>query len=159
MIKSAAFSECGKYRYMLSRVWDDSKPLAMCIGLNPSTADQDNDDRTIQNLIPLLTGYGYGGYFMMNLFAIISPNPEDIRSCADPLKDNDTWLNDMSSHCDDVIFCWGSFKQAEYRAKKVIPRFKKALCFGKTAKGNPIHPLAATVWMRSKCNGLIPFNA
>lgn len=30
----AEFSECGKYRYKLWRIWDDKLPLAMCIGLN-----------------------------------------------------------------------------------------------------------------------------
>ncbi|HDR2355042.1 TPA: DUF1643 domain-containing protein [Enterobacter roggenkampii] len=41
MIKDAIFSPCGKYRYSLSRVWDDSKPYTLFIGLNPSYADAD----------------------------------------------------------------------------------------------------------------------
>jgi hypothetical protein len=128
----------------------------MCIGLNPSTANSDDDDQTIRNLCELLNKSGYGGLFMMNLFALISSEPNDLRACPDPLKDNDIWINSMASRCDDVIFCWGAFKQAEYRAKKIISRFPGALCFGKTANGKPIHPLAATVWMRSACK-LQPF--
>jgi hypothetical protein len=149
--KSAEFSECGKYRYCLRRIWDTDLPFAMCIGLNPSTANSEEDDTTITNLCALLSKSGYGGLFMMNLFALISSNPDDLRACPDPLKDNDPWLAAMASRCDDVIFCWGAFKQAEYRAKKLIKMFPMALCLGKTAKGHPIHPLAATIWMRKKC--------
>lgn len=151
MQKGAKFSPCGRYRYLLFRIWDTNKPFAMCIGLNPSKADSVKDDPTIFNLCTLLRSYGYGGLYMANLFALISPNPEDLRSEPDPVKDNDQWLSTMEQVTKDVIFCWGSFKQAEYRAKKIIQRFPNALCFGKTAKGHPIHPLAATVWMKSKC--------
>jgi hypothetical protein len=154
--KSAMFSDCKKYRYYLHRVWNKDLPVAMCIGLNPSTANGDDDDPTIRNLAELLNKSGYGGLYMMNLFALISSNPDDLRSCPDPVKQNDDWLYSMSFECDDIIFCWGVFKQAEYRAKKVIHNFPEALCFGRTAKGHPIHPLAATVWMKSKCK-LQPF--
>jgi hypothetical protein len=149
--KSAEFSECGKYRYCLRRIWNTDLPFVMCIGLNPSTANSEDDDTTVRNLCELLSKSGYGGLFMMNLFALISSEPNDLRACPDPLKDNDIWIHSMASRCDDVIFCWGAFKQAEYRAKKLVQKFPAALCLGKTADGHPIHPLAATVWMRSKC--------
>lgn len=153
----AIFSECRKYRYALWRVWDEAKPIAMCIGLNPSTADEKGDDRTIQNLVQVLWSYEYGGVYMTNLFALVSPHPEDLRSNPDPVKDNDRYLDEIASICDEVIFCWGSFKQAHYRVKKIVEKYPNALCFGKTSSGRPFHPLAATVWMKSKCSGLIPF--
>ena len=155
-IKEAQFSECGKYRYTLTRIWNLSDPIAMCIGLNPSTADAQDDDTTITNLSKLLFNNGYGSLIMTNLFALISPNPDDLRSCPDPVKDNDKWLDAAFNKCDDVIFCWGAFKQADYRAKKIIDRFPSALCFGKTPTGKPLHPLAATIWQKSKCK-LQPF--
>ena len=40
----AKFSACRKYRYALWRNWDESKPYAMIIGLNPSTADENEND-------------------------------------------------------------------------------------------------------------------
>ena len=51
MKTNAIFSECRKYRYALCRIWDDSKPYAMFIGLNPSTADETEDDPTIRRCI------------------------------------------------------------------------------------------------------------
>lgn len=155
--KAAQFSECRKYRYYLLRVWEIDKPFALCIGLNPSTADAVDDDTTITNLCKLLPQYGYGGFYMANLFALISPEPNDLRACPDPLKDNDMWLTYLEGTTADTIFCWGAFKQAEYRAQKIIKRFPGALCFGKTAAGKPMHPLAATIWMKSKCK-LQPFD-
>lgn len=140
MSKGAEFSACGKYRYVLWRVWDNNLPLVQCIALNPSTANSDDDDPTIRRLISLLTAKGYGGFYMTNLFALISFNPDDIRASTDPLKDNDLWLVDTYKKCDDVLFCWGTFKTAQYRAKIIIPQYPDALCFGRTKDGSPKHP-------------------
>jgi hypothetical protein len=138
----AEFSKCGNYRYKLWRIWDGSKPLAMCIGLNPSTANANKNDQTISYLIKMLTILGYGGFYMMNLFAIISSKPDVLLTHPDPIGDNDEHLDEVREICEDVIFCWGNFKQAEGRIKVVAPRFPNALCFGTTANGKPFHPLA-----------------
>jgi hypothetical protein len=138
----AEFSPCGRYRYKLWRIWDESKPKAMCIGLNPSTANANKNDQTISYLIKMLKILGYGGFYMMNLFAWISSKPDDLLTCADALGDNDNKLNEVEAICDDVIVCWGGFKQANDRIKEVLPRYPNAKCFGITDKGKPFHPLA-----------------
>lgn len=138
----AEFSQCGNYRYKLWRIWDESKPLAMCIGLNPSTANADKNDQTISYLIKMLAILDYGGFYMMNLFAIISSKPEILLTHPDPIGENDFKLMEVKSFCRDVIACWGGFKQAEERIKVVSPKFPNALCFGVTASGKPFHPLA-----------------
>lgn len=141
MNKAATFSPCGKYRYVLARVWNDDQPKAMCIGLNPSTANAEDDDPTIRRLIGLLKNNGYGGFYMCNLFALISPFPDALRMTPDPIKSNDIFLKATREISDAVVFCWGNFKQAEYRARKIIPMFPGAWCFGKNANGTPKHPL------------------
>ena len=138
----AEFSECGKYRYKLWRIWDDKLPMAMCIGLNPSTANADKNDPTINILRRTLSGLGYGGFYMTNLFAIISSKPEVLLTCPDSLGDNDSKLKEVQAICKDVIVCWGNFKQAEERIKAVLPNYKNALCFGRNANGTPMHPMA-----------------
>jgi hypothetical protein len=150
MIKHAEFSECGKYRYLLTRVWDATLKPAVCIGLNPSTTNASEDDPTIKNLCTLLESLGYGALYMMNLYGIISADPKILQSNPNPIGENDLWIDKITPG-QDVIFAWGAFKQAEYRAKKMIAKLPDALCLGKTATGKPIHPLAATVWMKSKC--------
>jgi len=138
----ADFSPCGKYRYKLWRIWNPDKPRAMCIGLNPSTANHEKNDATIRYLIQMLTVLGYGGFYMTNLFAIISSKPEVLLTCADPLGDNDSKLDEVAAICDDVIFCWGNFRQAKDRIEAVKPKFQRAKCFGFNANGTPFHPLA-----------------
>lgn len=140
--KGAEFSKCGKYRYKLWRVWDDSLPKAMCIGLNPSTANERTNDQTISYLVKMLSKLGYGGFYMMNLFAFISSKPAALLTCADPLGDNDNKLKEVSAICKDVIVCWGSFKQAQERIKEVLPNYPDAKCFGVNINGTPMHPLA-----------------
>jgi hypothetical protein len=136
----AEFSQCGKYRYKLWRIWDDSLPKAMCIGLNPSKANVKKNDNTIDILIRVLKNLGYGGFYMMNLFAWISSKPEDLLICEDPLGENDNKLQEVEKLCSDVILCWGAFKQAEERIKKVLPQYPNGKCFGFNKNGTPWHP-------------------
>ncbi len=44
---SAIFSECQQYRYQLREIWDESKPLAMWLLMNPSVACIDYADPTL----------------------------------------------------------------------------------------------------------------
>lgn len=126
--------------------------MAIVIGLNPSKADSEDDDRTIGNLRIMLDPLGYGGLYMCNLFAWISTDPDDLRSTPNPVGDNDEWMDVCRLKCQHVVFAWGSFKQAEYRVKKMIHKYPDAYVFGKTAKGKPLHPLAASVWQKKLVN-------
>lgn len=142
MIKGAFFSEDGKYRYHLFRIWEEHGKIACCIGLNPSTASGEDDDPTITRLIGTLKALGYGGLRMCNLFGFISSKPEALNTCPDPIKENDKYLAAAVLTSNEVIFCWGGFRQAKYRVRKMIELFPDALCFGKNADGSPWHPLA-----------------
>ncbi len=51
MQKDATLSEDRRYRYRLTREWDQEKPKVLFIGLNPSTADEIEDDATIRRCI------------------------------------------------------------------------------------------------------------
>lgn len=66
--KGAEFSECRKYRYVLWRRWDwkGYGNQVMFIGLNPSTADETEDDPTIRRCIRFAKDWGYSGLLMMN---------------------------------------------------------------------------------------------
>jgi len=136
----AIFSDCKKYRYQLWRIWDKSRPLAMFIGLNPSTANESADDPTIRRVKQFASDWGYGGIYMTNLFAFVTPYPEELRKCNDAIKDNDKWLKETSQKCDRIIFAWGSFPEAEQRAKEVSVMFN-AYALGFNKNGSPKHPL------------------
>lgn len=141
MISGAEFSSDRKYRYALWRVWDRSKPLVMFIGLNPSTANAILNDPTITRVTNFARDWGYGGFYMMNLFGIVSSKPEILLTDPDPLGDNDQWLEIIAAKCERIVFAWGVFKQARTRAEEVKKRFPGAYCLKKTKEGHPWHPL------------------
>ncbi|GHM98831.1 hypothetical protein WSM22_03210 [Cytophagales bacterium WSM2-2] len=143
MNKSVIFDETQKFRYVLFRDWDTTKPIALCIGLNPSKADSKKDDPTIAWLIKSLRSLGFGGLRMMNLYALISSQPHKLFETCDAIKDNNFWFDHISKDCNEIIFCWGSFMKIEYRAQQIQKKFidRQPKCFGKNKNGSPWHPL------------------
>lgn len=76
--KSAVLSADRRYRYGLFRIWDLERPLAMFVGLNPSTADETDDDPTIRRCVRFASDWQYGGLIMANLFAYRATSPRDL---------------------------------------------------------------------------------
>lgn len=139
--KGAEFSADKKYRYALWRIWDESKPIAMFIGLNPSIANSDTDDPTIQSVRRISQHNGYGGFFMMNLFGIISTDPAAIKLSDNPIGNNLWWHGQIKERCKDVVFAWGNSNEAIHISKEFIAAYPGALCIGKNKNNSPKHPL------------------
>jgi hypothetical protein len=137
--RGAIFSDCRKYRYALWRVWDELKPQVVFIGLNPSTANESTDDPTIKRVQAIARNLGYGGVYMMNLFAIISADPTVLKTCDDPIGNNNEWLEKFC--IGDIIFAWGNFKEAQERSKEVAAMFPNAKALFINKNGTPKHPL------------------
>lgn len=141
----AKFSEDRKYRYVLWRLMNRALPSVAYIGLNPSKADEGRNDNTIKKLIKITTYNGYGGFFMLNLFGIISTDPKLLISHPNPIGMNDTYLQATIAQVDKVVLCWGSFKEAykNGRAEQVLSMVpeEKRYCLRKSKVGNPWHPL------------------
>lgn len=137
----AEFSVGRKYRYALWRIWDKSLPLVMIIGLNPSRASESKNDNTITKVIKVAKNNGFGGVYMMNLFAYITPYPEELEKCKYPVGDNDSWLKKIAVKCDCIVFAWGNFNQAKERSREVIKMFHSPYCFVQNKNGSPKHPL------------------
>lgn len=139
-IKSfATFSEDKKHRFVLCRQWSE-KPCAMVIGLNPSTADDKDDDPTIGFVTRILDHNGYGGLFMVNLFTMITPYPKELILDEDHEKAISIWRG-ADIYSDVVIFAWGRFKIPYGRDETAKRMFKDALCFGHLKNGEPRHPM------------------
>ena len=85
MKKGATISECGLYRYSLTRVWDDVLPMCIFVMLNPSTADADIDDPTIRRCINFAKREGCGSLMVVNLFAYRATSPADMKAAVDPI--------------------------------------------------------------------------
>ena len=143
----AVISECGKYRYLLRRTWDNKKPRALLVMLNPSTADARQDDATIRSCVRLLAGLGYGSFEVVNLMAWRATDPKDL-----PAKPSDAMGSDNPRsieaavlRCDTVICAWGAHPYADRFKAAVLGIISlnrpAAYCFGKTKSGAPKHPL------------------
>lgn len=137
----AHFSEDRKYRYALWRIWIEDKPLVMFIGLNPSSANERKNDPTIRRVMRYAADWGYGGIYMMNLFAWVTPYPQELKKAEDPVGDNDAWLEKILPQCKIVVYVWGSFPEAHERSLVVMERIPGGYCLGKSKLGNPLHPL------------------
>lgn len=136
----AVFSECRNYRYYLWRMWDETKPTIVFIGLNPSTANESKNDPTIRRVLTFAKNWGYGKVYMMNLFALVSPYPKDLLDCPDPIGENDSYLKTICTG-KDILFAWGAFTAAKERAYEISVRFPNAYCLGTNSDGSPKHPL------------------
>lgn len=119
--KDAVISACGKCRYMLSRIWDNDKPLMMFVMLNPSTADAEQDDPTIRRCIGFAKTLGYGGIFVGNLFSYRCTNPKELtpENSVLNIEQNHYWLKAMESQCEIVVLAWGN--------APVITKLKKSI--------------------------------
>lgn len=141
-LNGAEFSECRKYRYSLWRTWDGLKPWIMFIGLNPSTANESQDDATIRRVVSMAMKWGYGRVYMMNCFPFISKDPDKLKDFGNTAK-NDHSLYRAAELCAEIVFAWGAFKIVrdtgrDIELHKMFPN-AKALIINKD--GSPRHPL------------------
>ena len=144
--RDAVLSDCGRYRYLLRRVWDHSRMRALFVMLNPSTADAEVDDPTIRSCARLCRSWGYGSFEVVNLFGWRATDPKALTKAEDPVgPDNDGVAERAIQRCDVAICAWGANGMARGRARPMlglISSFRPAaFCLGKTKDGAPRHPL------------------
>lgn len=143
MLKNTAqLSPCRQYRYALWRTWDNAKPRAMFIGLNPSTADENNDDPTLVRCMNFARDWGYGSVCTANLFAYRATAPADMKAATDPVgQDNDQWLKKLADEAGLIVAAWGNdgaFMDRSSQVRALIPGMH---CLKMNQSGEPAHPL------------------
>lgn len=144
--KSAVFSPCRTWRYRLTRIWDITLPLAMFIGLNPSTADEINNDHTVTRCIGYSRDWGFGGLLMTNIFAVRTKDPKIMKAQADPIgPDNDRWLLQAAKKAGIIVAVWGNDGTFQGRSRQVVGMLRgegvELMCLRLSKKGEPWHPL------------------
>lgn len=146
MFKSADFSDCGTYRYMLTRIWDMSKPnVAFCM-LNPSTADELVNDPTVERCERRARMLGYGGLVVVNLFAFRATDPNELYDAEDPVgPDNDAFIKDAIKLSSLFVCGWGNHGTLTGRNLEVLNLLKSLGIEPHALKinmdGSPAHPL------------------
>jgi hypothetical protein len=159
MKRETIFSPCRKYRYTLWRDFYDgdfafnTSPAALgyvqFIGLNPSTADETQDDPTIRRCIQFAKDWGYGSLCMTNLFAFRATDPKVMKACDCPIGEsytNDLHIYRIAEKAGMVICAWGRDGNYMERGKFVVARLKevaekKLHHLGLNSDGTFKHPL------------------
>jgi hypothetical protein len=142
---AAAFSPDRRYRYSLLRRWGPGQ-AACFVMLNPSTADETEDDPTIRRCMGFAQSWGYDALVVGNLFAFRATDPNGMLAepaCIGP--ENDTWLRRIIVGAGIVVCAWGANgthlgRGVNFRAMASAwgtPLF----VLGLTLRGEPRHPL------------------
>jgi hypothetical protein len=140
--KGAVFSPRRTYRYALWRWWDRSKGFAMFVGLNPSTADESEDDATLRRCRRFAVDWGYGGVVVTNLFALRARDPKIMLADPNPIGfENDVWLRRLSGQAGIIVAAWGARGGYLGRDEEVLKLLGKVYHLGLTKAGKPKHPL------------------
>ena len=137
---SAIFSPCRTYRYVLTREWLGGNGVVNFVGLNPSTADETQDDPTIRRCVGYAKAWGFSGLCMLNLFAFRATDPKVMLAAVDRVgPENERWLHRCITTNEITVAAWGviggdygNFVRARYPQMKVLRL---------TKDGHPSHPL------------------
>nr|WSZ21194.1 DUF1643 domain-containing protein [Streptomyces canus] len=134
------------YRYLLTRIWDTSRPPVVFLMLNPSTADALEDDPTIRRCTGFARRHGAGGLVVVNLFGLRSTDPRALRHHPDPVGPlNDAFIRQATSGASLVVAAWGAAGVEHGRSasvsKALAVRGVALRCLGMTSTGQPRHPL------------------
>lgn len=148
-IVTARFSECDneKYRYELTEIWDESKPLVLWILMNPSVACLDYSDPTLRKTGQFSRTWGYGGQLVGNVHAYRATDKKKLLKVADPVgPENDKSILLMASRAQTVVLAYGQPpKELQHRGQEVanLLRQHPGLCYLRLAKDGitPFHPL------------------
>ena len=142
----AVLDKDGEYRYLLECSWKDNKKTVTFVMLNPSYADVDVCDRTINRCVEFSKYWGYGKMNVVNLFALRSRDPEYLKGHPNPVgNENDRYILGAVNESDLLIFAWGvkhcSIKNRNKEVQLLLSQYEPH-CIKKTVKGNhPRHPL------------------
>ena len=140
---TAKISEDKRYRYKLTRVWDKSKKRICFVGLNPSKADETENDPTVWKLVRYADSWGYGGMTVVNLFAIRTPRRRQMMREEEPIgPKNDAVLEHVavSKEYDKVIAVWGDDGRYKNRNSEVKKLFSELWVLKVSKSGEPRHP-------------------
>ena len=147
---TAVISNCGMYRYRLDRTVLDSGPVFAFFGVNPSTADASSDDSTVRKWRGFTRRWGGSRFIVGNVFAYRSTDVRQLATVEDAFGDLiGDHITDIITEADVLVPCWGNTSKVPPRLQfafdvlmdALVSSGKPVKCFGRTASGDPRHPL------------------
>ncbi|MEH2290335.1 DUF1643 domain-containing protein [Nostoc sp.] len=148
-----------KYRYSLWCRWDTTLPQVTFVMLNPSKADENQYDPTLNKCIKFAHYWDYGSLEVVNLFAYIATNPNQLTQpqVDDPVGlENNSYIQSATKRAHLIIVAWGANdylqkkRDRETEVLSIISGQKTLYCLeltkkeyplGLTKKKFPRHPL------------------
>jgi len=145
-VSEAVYSDCERYRYLLTRVWQPEGRRALFVMLNPSTATEVQNDPTVERCERRARALGFGGFRVTNIFAWRETDPRLMRRAADPVgPENDAAIAESALWADQVICAWGTHGAHLDRGAQVEALLRGTgvplYTLGLTQGGMPKHPL------------------
>ena len=140
----AEFSPCRRWRYLLWRCWDESKPVANFLMLNPSTADEFKLDPSCTRARNYAERWGYGALIVTNIFGWRSTDPRGLLTCKDPVgRGNDTAIVQAAKEAKLVVCAWGNHGEHLKRGESVLNLLNgvRLHALRVNGAGHPAHPL------------------
>ncbi|HEY0213832.1 MAG TPA: DUF1643 domain-containing protein [Paenirhodobacter sp.] len=146
----AVYSDCERYRYLLTRVWDPAGARALFVMLNPSTATEVQNDPTVERCERRARTLGFGAFRVTNIFAWRATDPREMRAQPDPVgPENDHAILDSVSWAagpqSRIVCAWGAHGAHLDRGVAVEHLLRATgrdlFHLGLTKAGAPKHPL------------------
>jgi len=143
---TAVYSDCERYRYSLTRIWDPAGRKALFVMLNPSTATEVQNDPTVERCERRARALGFGAFQVTNIFAWRDTDPRKMRAAKDPIgPQNDQAILDGARWADQVVTAWGTHGAHLNRGPEVEALLRDAghdlYHLGLSKAGHPKHPL------------------
>lgn len=143
---TAVYSDCERYRYLLTRTWDAGGQKALFVMLNPSTATEIQNDPTVERCERRARTLGFGGFRVTNIFAWRDTDPKKMRAATDPVgPGNDAAIAESAHWADRIICAWGAHGAHLVRGQQVETLLRGTGLplwhLGLTKAGQPKHPL------------------
>ena len=151
----ATFSDDGKKRYLLRKLWDDKKPSVTVIMLAPSEASGIELDTTTQLCLNNASRLGYGSITIVNLFATL--NDFALHQAEEEDPENLEAILEAVKKADQIVYAPGTgkaknkaFQKRQERVLKELAPYEVKLCClcddeGKSKYQHPLSP-AVRVW-------------
>ena len=145
VLADATLSECGRYRYLLTRKWGgEGSGCLVFVMLNPSTADASKDDQTIRKCIGFAKREGVGGILVVNVYAWRATDPKELNAVEDPEGPmNWACLKEAAKLVErygmKAVAAWGR-NDVGTNADAIIGMFGDLWCLGTNGDGSPKHP-------------------
>ncbi len=125
IVCESIFSDNSEHRFLLSKVWDKSKPIINVITISPSRDYNVASDLTTQLINNNVYQLGnYGGFILTNIISRVGLNVKGLKSTDDLYnEETDKYIIDAAEKSSVVIWATGKFTDT----RKIFLKRKQAV--------------------------------